>query len=216
MDETMIKRVETMIMQIYRVLFTPYTYYLGKELEDCYSILDLGCGSNSPIQYYHFHYSIGVELFEQYIQQSKTRRIHSDYIKADIRKIEFKEKSFDAVLALDVVEHLTKEEGHELIQKMEKWAKKKIIIFTPNGHLHQNGYDDNPLQLHKSGWKVKEFKELGFKVFGINGWKTLRGYRAELRFKPELIWQIISDLTQEITYYYPKFAFQLFCVMEVK
>jgi len=33
------------------------------------------------------------------------------------RKIEFKPKSFDAIFCGEVLEHLTKEEGYELIKK---------------------------------------------------------------------------------------------------
>jgi hypothetical protein len=57
---------------------------------------------------------------------------------------------------------------------MENVAKKKIIIFTPNGFLRQDEYDGDKLQIHKSGWTVDEFKKLGYEVKGINGWKPLR------------------------------------------
>jgi len=120
------------------------------------------------------------------------------------------------VIALDVLEHLSKEEGYELLKKMERWARKKVIIFTPNGYVYQDGYDNNPFQEHKSGWGVKELEELGFKVFGINGWKKLRGYKASIKYKPSFLWERISDLTQKITYYYPKLAFQLFAVKEIE
>lgn len=99
---------------------------------------------------------------------------------------------------------------------MEKWAKKKVIITTPNGYLWQNGYDNNPLQQHKCGWSVDELKELGFKVYGMNGWKKLRGYKGGIKYKPLLFWTIISDLTQKLTYHFPNLAFQLFAVKEIE
>jgi SAM-dependent methyltransferase len=197
-------------------LFTPWTEYLKKELSDCNTVLDLGCGYNSPIQYCNVHYSVGVELFEPYLQESQKKHIHNEYIKADIRNIEFKPKSFDAVLCSEVLEHLTKEEGYELIKKMEKWAIKKIIITTPNEYLWQDGYDNNPMQEHKSGWSVEELENLGFKVFGMNGWKKLKGYKGLIKYKPTFLWQRISDLTQKITYRYPKYAFQLFAIKKLK
>ena len=55
---------------------------------------------------------------------------------ADIRKIGFRPKSFDAVLALDVLKQLTKVDGLNLIKNMEKIAKRFIVPFTPNGFLH--------------------------------------------------------------------------------
>jgi len=204
------------LKSIYRKIFPDIVTHLKKELQGCKSVLDLGCGYNSPIQYCKIPFSVGVELFEPYIEESKRKGIHNQYIKADIRKIEFEPKSFDAVIAIEVLEHLTKQEGDELIKNMEKWASKKIIITTPNGYLWQGDADNNPLQKHKSGWSVKELEGFGLKVRGLNGFKPLRGYAATVKYKPKLIWHLISDLTQKITYYYPEGAFQLLAIKEIK
>jgi len=212
----MIKKITKIIKPLYREIFLGEGEYLKKELSDCNSVLDLGCGSNSPIQNCNIPFSVGVDVFETYLKEGQEKGIHNQYIKGDIRKIDLKPKSFDAVIALDVLEHLSKEEGYELLKKMERWARKKVIIFTPNGYVYQDGYDNNPFQEHKSGWGVKELEELGFKVFGINGWKKLRGYKASIKYKPSFLWERISDLTQKITYYYPKLAFQLFAVKEIE
>lgn len=204
------------IITLYNKIYPSYKiYYLRKEISGCDTVLDLGCGKNSLVQYCNVPFSVGVELFEPYLQESKNKSIHNQCIKADIRKIEFKPKSFDAVVALDVLEHLTAEEGLALILKMEKWAKKKIIVFTPNGYVWQDGFDNNPLQEHKSGWGVEELERLGFKVFGVNGWKKLRGYKGSIRYKPTLLWGVISNLTQKLVYRYPKFAFQLLGVKQM-
>jgi hypothetical protein len=81
----------------------------------------------------------------------------------------FSPKSFDCVLALDLIEHLEKEEGFQLISMMEKIATKRVIIFTPNGLLPQQEFGGNRLQIHKSGWSVEEMREKGFRVIGILG-----------------------------------------------
>lgn len=201
---------------LYRKLFPNLVKYLKKELSNCNSVLDLGCGSNSLIQYCNVPFSIGVEKFEPHLKESKKKGIHNQYLKADITKIDFKPKSFDAVIAIDVLEHLSKEEGYALLKKIEKWVKKKIITFTPNGYVYQDNYDNNPFQEHKSGWNVEELKKLGFKVVGMNGWKKLRGYKASIKYKPQILWRIISDLTQKMVYYYPNLAFQLLAVKEIK
>jgi len=210
------KKNNRIILSLYKRIFPSWINLLKKELSGCESALDLGCGYSSPIQYCEVTSSIGVDLFSPYLERSEQKIIHSQYIKADIRKIEFKPKSFDAVICLDVLEHLTKKEGYELIQKMERLARRKIIIMTPNGYIYQDGYDDNPLQSHKCGWKVGELRNMGFKVYGINGWKKLRGYKGGIKHKPFILWNMFSDITQKATYYRPKLAFQLFAVKTIR
>lgn len=201
------------ISRIYKKLFLGYEDHLCRTLVDCDTVLDLGCGYNSPIQYCRKSvFSVGVELFDPYLQESSRRQLHCQYIKADVMKLALRAKSFEAVLAVELLEHLSKQEGYELISKMQVWATKKVIIITPNGYIKQDSYHNNPLQEHKSGWNVKELRELGFVVYGINGWKVLRGHKASIRFRPTFLWRRLSDITQKVTYHYPEFAFQLLAV----
>jgi hypothetical protein len=127
----------------------------------------------------------------------------------------FSPKSFDCVLGLDLIEHLEKEEGFRLISMMEKIAKKRVIIFTPNGLLPQEEFGGNILQIHKSGWSVEEMREKGFRVIGILGWKPLRGSKGSLKFSPKTFWSIISTLTQQVVKNRPQWAFQILCVKDV-
>jgi len=99
---------------------------------------------------------------------------------------------------------------------MEEIAKKKVIIFTPNGFNPQEASNDNPYQKHKSGWTTDEMKSFGYEVIGLNGLKYLRGEKAKFRYKPELLWTIISVLTQIITKNVPQLSFHLFCIKNFK
>lgn len=186
-----------------------------KELEDCESVLDLGCGYQSPLQLCKVPYSVGVEIFEPYLEESQRKELHSEYIKADIRTIEINPKSFDGIFCFEVLEHLTKNEGQELLKKMDLWARKKVIVHTPNGYLWQDGYDANPFQEHKSGWTAAELRVAGFKVYGRGGWKPLRGPKAVLKYKPTYFWLVVSGMTQLIVHYFPQFAFQLLAIKKV-
>jgi SAM-dependent methyltransferase len=208
------------IFKLYHKIFkNNYDYFielLKKELYECDSVLDLGCGYNSPIQFCDIKYSLGVELCDDYLKICKNRNIHNEYKKADVKEVRFESNSFDAVIALDVLEHLSKEEGIKLAKKMEIWAKKKIIIFTTNGYVWQGNIDNNPLQVHKSGWTAVELKHMNYKVFGVNGWKELRGYKTNLKYKPTYLWGPISDISQLLVYRYPRMAYQLFAVKTIK
>jgi hypothetical protein len=210
------KKLKTIIAPIYKKFFLDFDYILKRNLFDCESILDLGCGHNSHIRFCDAKYKVGVELFDRYIKESQEKGIHNKYIKSDVTKVDFEPNSFDAIIMIDVLEHLKKEDALELIKKMNIWAKKKIIILTPNGFMHQENVDNNHLQDHLSGWEFEEFKKLGFDVYGINGLKHLRGDGALVKYKPVLFWIIISGLTQKIIYYFPKFAFHLYAIKNIK
>jgi SAM-dependent methyltransferase len=189
---------------------------LKKTLADCDSVLDLGCGRRSALHRCNVSYSVGVDLYESALQDSGRKGIHGDYLRGDLRRLEFKPKSFDAVIAIDVLEHLTRAEGLDLLERMESWAKKKVLLITPNGYVHQEVYDNNPLQEHKSGWTASEFRELGFKVRGLNGWKGLRGEKAVVKYRPAGLWSRISDVTQRATWWFPGQAFQLLVVKTIR
>jgi hypothetical protein len=120
------------------------------------------------------------------------------------------------VLCAEIIEHLEKSDGFALLDKAENWARKKVIITTPNGYVKQEGYDNNPLQMHKSGWSVEDFKNRGYVVRGIAGLKFLKSGHAELKYKPYFFWRPVSDISQKIVYFFPKIAFQLFAVKTIK
>ncbi len=183
---------------------------LSRELEDCETVLDLGCGNNSPIQYFNIDYSLGVDAFEPYLKESKSREVHDDYIKAILTHVDFKPNSFDAVLLLFAVEHMNKDNGKKLLEKMKRWARKKAVIATPNGYIKQEAIDNNPFMEHRSGWTVEDLEEEGFKVNGLYGWNKV-GDKL-INNEESILWRRLADLTQPMTYFYPRKAFQLFAV----
>lgn len=206
------KKLMNFFKPLYKRIFPNWLDDLKREVTEYDTVLDLACGKNSPIQHCKLSYCVGVELYEPYLEVSKKKGIHNEYIKEDIRKINFDDNSFDIVFCSEAIEHLKKEEGYQLIERMKKWARKKIILKVPNGFVWHGDIDNNILQRHQSEWYPEDLKSLGFRVHGINGWKKLRGYKGSFKFKPKILWQVISDITQKITHYLPQYAFQMFAV----
>lgn len=137
-------------------LFHTSVHCLKRELDDCNSVLDLGCGSSSPLKYCDARYSIGVDVFEPYVKVSKDKKIHDEYTISDIRNLNFKPDSFDTVILIAVLEHLTKKDGEGLFQKAETWARKKVIVSSPNGYLPQFDINGNPFSWHRSGFEDED------------------------------------------------------------
>jgi SAM-dependent methyltransferase len=206
-----------MYYRIYTRIFPDYVREINKELYGCKSVLDLGCGDNSPLR--HFPGKIhaeGVDAFPVSIEKSMTKGIHNNYHIMNVMDIDrkFGTDSFDCVIALDLIEHLSKEDGLKLLKKMETIARKKTIIFTPNGFLPQSAHGGNIWQIHKSGWTVKEMENMGYKVIGINGIKCLRSEFSRLKYRPKYFWWLISDITQVFVRNRPEKAYQILCTKE--
>lgn len=198
-----------------------FFYYksLEKELTGSKTVLDVGCGSISPLsKIKKSFYSVGVDIYEPSLKKSQEAKIHDKYKLGNVNKINifFKSKSFDTVLALDIVEHLNKKEGLGLLEKMEKVAKKKVIVLTPCGFTKQDPYGNNPFQIHKSGWSVSDFEKKGYCVYGMRGFKFIRGEYATIKYKPWILWGIFAILSQFVVYFFPKFAYQLLAVKSLK
>lgn len=190
---------------------------LQKELENCNKILDLGCGENSPLgllkddKKFKDLYSVGVDIFSPYILKNiEEYKIHSEYINKNIFEIDFPEKSFDCALLLDVIEHFNKNDFLNFLPRLEKMVK-KIIIITPNGFVPQEEYNENPYQIHKSGWTVDELKNLGFECYGLSGLKEIQN----LNIKPRFIKTLFSDLSQFFVYKKPEKAFHLIALKNI-
>lgn len=194
-----------------------YYKILEKELSGVKTVLDVGCGSNSPLARIKKNfYSVGVDAFEPSIKKSKREKIHDEYKLCDVLKISkhFKKKSFDVVVALDLIEHLEKKEGLHLLEQMELLARKKIILMTPNGFVSQHPIEDNPYQIHKSGWGISDFKKMQYRIYGIRGFKFIRGEYATIKYRPWFFWGLMSTMSAFFTYYLPTFAYQLLVIKE--
>lgn len=133
------------------------------------TILDAACGLSLKSKYIPAQIRVGVDAYPEYF-----KHIESDVpyvvIQYDIRKLReiFQPKSFDLVIALDVMEHLLKEESLDVLRQCEEIAKKAVIIETPQGYLPTNmditGHGGHEWQTHRSEWQPEEFEKLGFKV----------------------------------------------------
>lgn len=179
------------------------------------SVLDVGCGSNSPIvKIKKKPNSVGFDLFEPSLKKSKKKRIHSKYVAGNILELEkhFKSRSYDCVIGLDIIEHFIKKEGENLLCTMEKVAKSRVIIFTPNGFVKQSVYDNNIYQIHKSGWTVADFQKRGYRVLGLRGPKWLRGEYASIKLKPWFFWGLVAFLSEPFYVFFPASAYHLFAV----
>ncbi|KKQ51491.1 MAG: Methyltransferase type 11 [Candidatus Woesebacteria bacterium GW2011_GWA1_39_21b] len=215
-----------MLKLLFPPSYLPFTYpwIIKKLIKKGSSLLDVGCGDgefmthiskgDSSIKLY------GVDLFTPYVTKAKKTNSYRKIYRKDVRRIKFPNKSFDIVMASQVIEHLKKKESLSLIKKMENIAIWKVIVGTPNGYFPRGIYERNDLQKHKSYWYVKDFNKLGYKTFG-QGLKFIYGKKGLVnsyigRLLPiRLILFVISYILSPVTYYFPEYSAHLIAVKEV-
>lgn len=211
---------------LFKLLFKDGDFLLLNTLKDCDSILDLGCGDLSALKYSSAKIKVGVDINSPSLNAAKKNKTHTKYILADIGKVKFKEKSFDAVILIGVLEHLPKKDGKIILNKMHKWARKKIIVSYPNGWTPQDASSKNLYQKHVSKWSVEDLIPLGYQVRGITGAKALYKKEMEMefdknkdkyalrniRFKPQWLFFVINAFLEIIVYYRPTYAATIFAV----
>lgn len=181
-------------------------------------VLDVACGQYSPLRGVKRTFmSEGIDIYKPYLKISKQRKIHDKYTYGDIVNLNsyYKDKSFDAVICLDVIEHFTKTDSIKLIKKIEKIAKNKIILMTPNGFYHQDHLEGNPHEEHKSGWGINDFRKLGYRVRGIRGLKYIRGEHASIIYKPWLFWAAVAFISEPLLYFFPSLSYQLLATKNI-
>lgn len=195
----------------------PYLEWLKRDLADCESILELGCGSNSPLLKIGYGYKTdAVDIWQPYVDAHNERGDYRKCEQADILAMDFSGRSYDAVVICDVLEHLDKPKVYKvgLFGKVEKLAKKKVILFTPNGFVPNDEVDGDPYQAHISAWYPRDYRERGYKVVGSTGVRWLMGKASLPRFKPADLFQVLIMLTQPMVYWWPGVAWHSYAVKE--
>lgn len=151
--------------------------FLGmiKELmKDAQSVLDIGCGVGATLKDFPCPIKIGVDAHGPYLEKA---RLATSFlpIKCEAQRIGeiFLAKSVDCVSMIDVIEHMEKGVGYEVLAQAERIAVKRVIVFTPRGFFKQKAEDHYGLggesfQEHRSGWEIEDFTQRGYQVIVFN------------------------------------------------
>lgn len=129
-------------------------------------ILDVGCGIGIIAGNLGAEETtiIGVDIYFPYL-------LHYPWLKVcgDARALPVRGK-FDVVIALDIVEHLAREEAERLINELEKMKIRHLFVFTPEGFVFNNPLNvwqvpgGDHFQQHKCGFESTWFLNNGFDI----------------------------------------------------
>ncbi len=134
------------------------------------TVVDVGCGDGHLMAWinWRFQYEvIGIDINQADLDKAKTRHVYKRLIRFDLTSEEFPEKKFDVVLCSQTIEHIPKQKALVLIKRLEKLARKRVIIATINGFFpydHKISHGD--YDKHQSGWDPADFLAKGYVVQG--------------------------------------------------
>lgn len=153
------------------------------------SVLDLGCRdcwhtSNLPgvIQL------VGVDAWNLALERGKQKKARGEFAHSALfilgEALEFLDgtasNAFDAVLAIDLLEHFSEQKAQVLLTRMERVAKKLVVVWTTLGYIEQAPFDidgnANPYEEHQN-WNPDEamFRRLGWSTEVFGAWHEARG-----------------------------------------
>ena len=98
-----------------------------ESLLGCESVLDVGCGSSGQLRLLGAANTTGFEGYQPDFEEARRRNTHDHLVHGDARELSkyFQPRQFDACIALDVIEHFTKEDGLKLMRNMERIAGRR-------------------------------------------------------------------------------------------
>lgn len=213
---------------LHKIVGVPTAFrYTKKIIEsaECNWTLDVGCGGYSHLSQFRPRITtVGIDAFPQAIEEARANNAHDHYIVTDISTENPDDllsacggRKFDLITLYDVIEHLPKKRGYELLERCEQLTDKYVLLQTPNGFLEQGPEHGNEYQRHLSGWFPHEFEGLGYKVYGSTGTKYLRGYAAGPKYD-FLGWMTCDILLAGLLRIasHPRHAFNLVAIKDVR
>lgn len=147
------------------------------------TLLDLGAGDcwfTAGLPGVEVH--VAVDLHEPALEKARAKNIPGLKTYAmDIREFVRTQAAgqYDAVLAIDVIEHLARDEALFLVREMDRIAKHIAIIWTTLGWIDQSEFDNdgnwNPYQKHVWGPMPSDFEGGDWKIEQHPEWHGERG-----------------------------------------
>lgn len=133
-------------------------------------VVDIGCGI-APMNYFRPKLHLMVEPWKEYsdilaYRHSGDKSVIIIRTSALESLCQLADNSVDSIFLLDVIEHLEKEVGRQVIIESERVAREQIVIFTPLGFMPQHmessqpdgwGLGGSTVQEHRSGWEPEDF-----------------------------------------------------------
>lgn len=135
------------------------------------TVLDVGVGHGEPAAHLTVvrdpEHVVGIEWFEPYAK--RPIRMYDEILIGDANRIlpTLPSKSFDVVMAFEVIEHQEREQALRMIEECERIGK-FVLVSSPNRFYRGHEAHGNRMQLHHSVIHSWEMRRRGYTVRGVN------------------------------------------------
>ncbi|MBN1546528.1 MAG: hypothetical protein JW902_07715, partial [Syntrophaceae bacterium] len=111
----------------------------------------------------------GVEIWKEYVERLPwLKQFYNRIYIGDIYELIDKLPRYELIIAGDVIEHLPKNRGQEIIRKCIRLARRKFILSIPVGDWTDNKIvANNPYEAHRSVWWARDLIRIGKEELGI-------------------------------------------------
>ncbi len=136
------------------------------------SLVDAGCGRGIVGAlmriYRNASRTVGLEIWEPYINFCKLYKLYDELCVIDLRKtpLPFGNKEFEVATFVETIEHLPRNAGEKLLAELERIAE-IAIVSTPSHFFRNRAFDKNPYERHLSRWAVTDFRKRKYNVMGV-------------------------------------------------
>ncbi len=152
---------------------------LARVLQPGFSVLDVGCSDGRGSEL--LTGADGCDIYRPALETARRVGRRRRPVQGDLRHLPYRDRSYDLVVALDVVEHFEKPDALAVIAEMERVARQTVVVMTPSGFVPQPPGENEPWQEHRCGFAASELTALGFRVEGVGGPAALRGPYGSFR-----------------------------------
>lgn len=127
-------------------------------LLECSTVLDVGAGIR-PMAWYTPSFHTCVEPYEPY--GDVLRAVGFAVVGLEAHEALRRCGEYEAIYLLDVIEHMDREVGEEVLRLAAEKATRQVVVLTPDGFQPQSkdawGMGGEHWQTHRSGWAARDF-----------------------------------------------------------
>jgi ubiquinone/menaquinone biosynthesis C-methylase UbiE len=131
-------------------------------------------------------YLVGIDIFLPFLKKVKYHKVYDDVVLCDASFLPFRGNSFNVVIASEVLEHVEKKRGIQLLKEAERVSSKTIIFTTPHFVRKRGGLPTpegfNPYEKHVCRWSIKELHSMGYRVYGTGFFPSIAFFKIPTLF----------------------------------